>query len=102
MHRVRVAVVGGGVAGLTAAWTLARAAPGTEVVVLESTDRVGVKLRRETLAGEPVDVGAESPAPPTPRCPSCSEQRQRQHQHLLHSCQSIRTPSILSSASNRL
>ncbi|MHA3702721.1 protoporphyrinogen oxidase [Jatrophihabitans sp. YIM 134969] len=57
---MRVAVVGGGIAGLTTAWTLTRERPGTEVVVFEAADRVGGKLRRADLAGERVDVGAEA------------------------------------------
>lgn len=55
---VAVAVVGGGIAGLSAAWELVGA--GAEVTVLESTDRVGGKLRTEKVAGTQVDVGAES------------------------------------------
>ncbi|WP_244963107.1 protoporphyrinogen oxidase [Nocardioides dongkuii] len=61
MHQVgtsRVVVVGAGVAGLTAARDLAAA--GHEVVVLEATDRVGGKLRRESVGGVVVDVGAEA------------------------------------------
>ncbi len=56
----RVAVVGGGIAGLAAAWELSHAAEGLEIVLLEGSDRVGGKLRLETVAGAPVDVGAES------------------------------------------
>lgn len=51
-------VVGAGVAGLVAARDLAAA--GHAVTVLESTDRVGGKLRREPVAGIAVDVGAEA------------------------------------------
>jgi oxygen-dependent protoporphyrinogen oxidase len=54
---MRVVVVGGGIAGLAAAWELAARA---DVVVLEAADRVGGKLRLGTLAGLPVDVGAEA------------------------------------------
>jgi len=60
----RVVVVGGGVAGLTAAWRLATApAPGEppQVLLLEATGRTGGPLQREELAeGVVVDVGAES------------------------------------------
>ncbi|SDD58440.1 protoporphyrinogen oxidase [Nocardioides lianchengensis] len=54
----RTVVVGAGIAGLTAARDLVAA--GHEVVVLEATDRVGGKLRREPVAGVTVDVGAEA------------------------------------------
>ena len=56
----RVAVVGGGISGLAAAWQLRRALPDLEVTVLEAGDRVGGKLRHAQLAGVRVDVGAES------------------------------------------
>ena len=54
----RVVVVGGGVAGLTAARDLQAA--GHDVLVLESSSRVGGKLRRAEVAGVTVDVGAEA------------------------------------------
>ena len=51
-------VVGGGIAGLTAAYDLA--ATGAEVLVLEGSPRTGGKLRRAPVAGVTVDVGAEA------------------------------------------
>ncbi len=54
----RVAVVGGGIGGLSAALTLSDA--GVSVVLLESTDRVGGTLRSGTVGGVPVDLGAEA------------------------------------------
>lgn len=57
---VRIAVVGGGISGLTAAWTLADRLPGAEIVVLEGSPRVGGKLAVAEVAGVPVDVGAEA------------------------------------------
>lgn len=54
----RIAVVGAGVAGLTAARDLVDA--GHRVVVLESGPRVGGKLLRAEVAGVLVDVGAEA------------------------------------------
>ncbi|MCM0620095.1 protoporphyrinogen oxidase [Nocardioides bruguierae] len=53
-----VIVVGGGIAGLAAARELQQA--GRSVLVLESSPRVGGKLRRERVAGHLVDVGAEA------------------------------------------
>ncbi len=51
-------VVGAGVAGLTAAHDLAAA--GHDVLVLESSPRVGGKVLRHEVAGVSVDVGAEA------------------------------------------
>jgi len=60
-HRNRtVVVIGGGVAGLTVARDLLVRRPGTRVVVLDASDRVGGKLRRESIGGHLVDVGAEA------------------------------------------
>jgi len=56
----RVAVIGGGVAGLSAAVRICRARPDVEVVLLEGADRVGGKLRRVQVGGAWVDVGAEA------------------------------------------
>ncbi|MYT21112.1 protoporphyrinogen oxidase [Streptomyces sp. SID7760] len=50
-------VIGGGISGLVAAWQLRGHA---DVTVLESHTRVGGKLRTATIAGIPVDEGAES------------------------------------------
>ncbi|GAA1794218.1 protoporphyrinogen oxidase [Nocardioides hankookensis] len=55
---VSVVVVGAGVAGLTAARDLVDA--GHDVLVLESSPRVGGKLLRTAVAGVTVDVGAEA------------------------------------------
>ncbi|MCX5385508.1 protoporphyrinogen oxidase [Streptomyces sp. NBC_00083] len=52
-----VIVIGGGISGLAAAWQLRGRA---DVTVLESEARIGGKLRTGTLAGVPVDEGAES------------------------------------------
>ncbi len=55
---MRVAVVGGGVAGLTAAHELGKA--GIEAIVLEGSDRVGGKLKLADVGGVTLDVGAEA------------------------------------------
>lgn len=62
--RPTVAVVGGGIAGLAAAWELIggpRApVPGSPaVVVLEATDRLGGMLRTGTLGGRQIDLGPD-------------------------------------------
>ena len=59
MTQPLVAVVGGGVAGLSAAWELVQHND-IRVVILESAEVVGGKLRRAEVAGHAVDVGAES------------------------------------------
>jgi oxygen-dependent protoporphyrinogen oxidase len=62
---VRIAVVGGGVAGLAAALRIRERAPAAEIVVLERSGRAGGKLRTGRLAGVdgtgiPVELGAEN------------------------------------------
>ena len=55
---MRVAVVGGGIAGLSAAYDLARA--GAEVVLHEADDRVGGKLRSVPFAGTVLDAAPDA------------------------------------------
>jgi oxygen-dependent protoporphyrinogen oxidase len=60
-----VAVVGGGIAGLAAAWELvtgsdADHASAPVVHVLESSDRIGGKLRSAGFAGRTVDLSADA------------------------------------------
>jgi oxygen-dependent protoporphyrinogen oxidase len=57
---ITVAVVGGGIAGLSAAWELTSTAPGAHVVVLESGDRLGGKLHTERFGGRAVDLGPDA------------------------------------------
>jgi len=59
----RVAVIGGGIAGLTAAWRVLQPADGTEgaeVVVFEAAPRFGGKIRTERFDGFTVDAGPDS------------------------------------------
>jgi protoporphyrinogen/coproporphyrinogen III oxidase len=59
--RKRVAVVGGGIAGLAAAVRLRDRAPDdTEIIVYEQSGRLGGKLNTGELAGVSVERGAES------------------------------------------
>ncbi|MFD6856630.1 protoporphyrinogen oxidase [Rhodococcus sp. NPDC060090] len=61
MSAPAVAVVGGGITGLVAALRLrATLGPDARIVLLERSDRLGGKLRTVSLAGAPVDVGAEA------------------------------------------
>ncbi|HEY0805477.1 MAG TPA: FAD-dependent oxidoreductase, partial [Pseudonocardiaceae bacterium] len=61
MTAMRVAVVGAGITGLTAAYRLRRElGPDVTITVLELTDRLGGKLRTVELAGRPYDIGAEA------------------------------------------
>ncbi|MEV0127167.1 protoporphyrinogen oxidase [Dactylosporangium sp. NPDC050688] len=58
--RRRVAVIGGGIAGLAAAHRLRERAPHLDVVLFDQGERPGGKLRTVELAGGPVERGAES------------------------------------------
>jgi len=55
-----VAVIGGGISGLAAAWELSQSGADVSVMVIEGSDRLGGKLRLEDVAGVRIDVGAES------------------------------------------
>lgn len=57
MTRVDVAVVGGGIAGLTTAWRIAKDAPGRSVRVLESAERAGGTATTERVDGFTIDQG---------------------------------------------
>jgi protoporphyrinogen/coproporphyrinogen III oxidase len=56
----RVAVVGGGIAGLAAAYELRRRLPDVSISVHEASDRLGGKIATSTFAGRPVDAGADA------------------------------------------
>lgn len=53
----RVVVVGGGISGLTTAWTLRRDDPSVEVVVLERGEVAGGTARSERVDGYTIDLG---------------------------------------------
>jgi oxygen-dependent protoporphyrinogen oxidase len=55
----RIVIVGGGIAGLAAAWELSTN-PGIHVTILEADDRWGGKIRTEQFAGRSVDVGPDA------------------------------------------
>lgn len=57
---MRYAVIGAGIAGLTAALRIRQADSDASITVLEQSDRIGGKLRTRVLAGMSLDVGAES------------------------------------------
>lgn len=53
-----VAVVGGGITGLAAAWELLRS--GAQVSVLEESDRLGGKILTDEMGGRRVDLGPDA------------------------------------------
>ncbi len=59
--RTRIAIIGGGIAGLSAAWSLVRDRGfDGDVVIYESGTEVGGKLRLTEIEGITVDAGAEA------------------------------------------
>lgn len=60
-RKTTVAVIGGGIAGLSAAWSLVRDRQSdADVIVFESSPAVGGKLRLNEIEGLSLDAGAES------------------------------------------
>jgi oxygen-dependent protoporphyrinogen oxidase len=57
---VRIVVIGGGVAGLAGAMRLREVSGDAEIIVLESSTRLGGKLRTVPFAGHPLETGAET------------------------------------------
>jgi oxygen-dependent protoporphyrinogen oxidase len=55
----RVAIVGGGIAGLATAHALQAQAPDVEVIVLEASDRVGGHIRSELIDGYLCEAGPD-------------------------------------------
>jgi oxygen-dependent protoporphyrinogen oxidase len=59
--RPTVAVIGGGIAGLSAAWELSGpGGSGPRVVVFEAGGRTGGKLRTESFGGREIDLGPDA------------------------------------------
>jgi len=56
----RVVVIGGGVAGLAAAQALSSAQDGPQVTLLESSERVGGRIRTVPFGGVRLDVGPDA------------------------------------------
>lgn len=58
---MNIAIIGAGLAGLTAAYELSGSLPGdARVDVYEATDRIGGKLHTVAFEGGPTDMGAEA------------------------------------------
>lgn len=57
---MRYAIIGAGIAGLTAAWEVHRRDPQAAVEVFEATDRIGGKVFSVPFDDGPVDMGAEA------------------------------------------
>ena len=53
-------MIGGGIAGLVAAHTLARESGGVRVVLCEASDRLGGIVRTDSVEGVPVEAGPDS------------------------------------------
>ncbi|MDP9841217.1 oxygen-dependent protoporphyrinogen oxidase [Streptosporangium lutulentum] len=59
-NRWHVVVVGGGIAGLAAAWYLRQGGERVRVTVLDGAGRIGGKLHATEVAGVSMDAGAEA------------------------------------------
>lgn len=56
----RCAIIGAGLAGLTAAYQLRQELPSAQIDVWEGAERIGGKLHTVPFDGGPVDMGAEA------------------------------------------
>jgi oxygen-dependent protoporphyrinogen oxidase len=59
-ERRRIAIIGGGVAGLAAAHRVTELQPGWEIALFEASDRLGGALRTEREAGFLLEYGADN------------------------------------------
>ncbi|AKE40489.1 Protoporphyrinogen oxidase [Corynebacterium kutscheri] len=62
---MRIAIIGAGLAGLTAAYELKKLDKNVEIEVFEAADRIGGKLYTVPFASGPTDMGAEAFVDPT-------------------------------------
>lgn len=60
MSAPRVAVIGGGLSGLTAAYQIARELPAAQITVHEASDRIGGALDTGAFPSGPMELGAEA------------------------------------------
>ena len=60
MQHPSIGIIGGGLAGLTAAYELHQALPQAQLQLWEADERIGGKLHTEDLGYGPIDVGAEA------------------------------------------
>jgi protoporphyrinogen/coproporphyrinogen III oxidase len=60
VERVDIVVIGGGIAGLAAAYRVLKLQPAAKVVLLEGSPRVGGKLGSAAVAGISVDTAADA------------------------------------------
>ncbi|WP_315532311.1 protoporphyrinogen oxidase [Corynebacterium matruchotii] len=57
---MRVAIIGAGLSGLTAAWEIHHQRPDVEIEIFEAADRIGGKLYTVPFTAGPTDMGAEA------------------------------------------
>lgn len=60
MSRAKLAVVGGGLSGLAAAWELGRLLPGSRITLYEASDRLGGKIRTVRREGFLMEAAADA------------------------------------------
>ncbi|MBA3488495.1 MAG: protoporphyrinogen oxidase [Longispora sp.] len=57
---VRIAIIGGGISGVTAAYRLHSLLPNAEISVIDQARYLGGKIKTGTLAGRSIETGAEA------------------------------------------
>ena len=60
MYSPSIAILGGGITGLAAAWELTKVLPGAAITLFEATDHFGGKIITRTLEGCKVEGGPDS------------------------------------------